>query len=53
MLIVWTRAGQENCAIVYFMEGVGAMESGIEGAMRMGTLKEANMVRLSRRQKRA
>lgn len=39
--------------MVYFMECVEAMESGIEGAMRTGMLKEANMVRLSRRQKRA
>lgn len=53
MLTVWTRAGQANCAMLYFMECVEAMESGIDGAMRIGMLKEAKIVRLSRRQKRA
>ena len=46
------RAGQENWAIVAFMRGVSARKSGIEGAIREGTLKEAKMVMLSRRQKR-
>ena len=46
------RAGQENWAMVAFMRGVSARKSGIEGAIREGTLKEAKMVMLSRRQKR-
>lgn len=45
-------AGQENCATAAFMAGVGAMKSGIFGARRGGTLKEAKIVTLSRRQKR-
>lgn len=35
-----------------FILGVGATQSGIEGATRAGTLKDAKMVTLSRRQKR-
>lgn len=46
------RAGLANWAMAAFMPGVEAMESGIEGAIRAGTLKEAKMVTLSRRQKR-
>ena len=46
------RAGQANWAVAAFMDGVDAMKSGIDGAMRAGTLKEAKMVTLSRRQKR-
>lgn len=46
------RAGQANCAMDAFMPGVGAIQSGIEGAMSGGTLKDAKMVTLSRRQKR-
>lgn len=46
------RAGQANCAIAAFMLGVDAMKSGIDGAISVGTLKEAKMVTLSRRQKR-
>lgn len=33
------------------MSGVEAMKSGIEGPIREGTLKEAKIVTLSRRQK--
>lgn len=51
MLANCIRAGQANCAVAPFMEGVEAMKSGIEGAMRGGMLKEAKMVTLSRRQK--
>lgn len=46
------RAGQENWASAIFMESVGARKSGIRGARSGGTLKEAKMVTLSRRQKR-
>jgi hypothetical protein len=46
------RAGQANCAVAAFMLGVDAMKSGIEGAISGGTLKEAKIVTLSRRQKR-
>lgn len=45
-------AGQANCAVAAFILGVEAIKSGIEGAMSVGTLKEANIVTLSRRQKR-
>lgn len=46
-------AGQANCAMLDFMVGLEARKSGIEGAMRAGMLKEAQIVMLSRRQKRA
>lgn len=45
------RAGQANCAVAAFMAGEDAMKSGIEGAIRGGTLNEAKIVMLSRRQK--
>jgi hypothetical protein len=45
------RAGQLNCAMAAFSAGVAAIESGIEGAMSAGMLKEAKIVMLSRRQK--
>lgn len=45
------RAGQANCAVAAFIPGVDAIKSGIEGAIRAGTLNEAKIVTLSRRQK--
>ena len=50
--MVWIMAGHANCAMPYFIDGVDAMASGIDGAIRIGILKEAKMVRASRKQKR-
>lgn len=52
MLANCISAGHENCATAAFIDGVLAMKSGIEGAIRGGMLNEAKMVILSRRQKR-
>jgi hypothetical protein len=52
VLRVWIAAGHANCAMAYFMDGEDATASGMDGAMRTGILKEAKMVRPSRRQKR-
>lgn len=44
-------AGHANWARAAFIFGVDAIKSGIDGAIRAGTLKEAKIVTLSRRQK--
>ena len=51
MLTNCIRAGQENCASAVFMDADGAIMSGIFGARSGGTLNDAKMVTLSRRQK--